>query len=435
MLVPVFVQAVVFIPLGLSLALIGTTVSGLALPLVGASLIVGAVVTFVSMAVTDPTLSTTKVDAPLLVQINPADPLPTPSGWTAAVSPATAPSPPSTATALTFGGTTLVRSGTLCTEMTNSTYANLTNGSVAYRRPEGGTFPAGATWTHVASCTVSGFPNGSVSDTPKVCPVGYSWNGSACALSDATVVQKPSDGKCTIKRTGNSFGVDTLDPDCAADNGTIGRPATLLVEANIIQAQVSATVKQKVELNASTGATIVTKITQNPNGTTTTEVTNVSNANGINTAKITGQATTTVTGTGDLAGTTPLAPVIEFPTDYNKEATQAQIKAGIDVMKDTSGLPATDLAAAKNSYDVAKAEHSSKIEGITESPLNNRGIVFSWSPWIPQTTCFEPVMNFLGRSVTLTWCVAVLKVREIAGWAFFLLTAFAIYRMVVLRKE
>lgn len=437
-LCPVVAQAVVFVPLGLGLALVGTTVVGLAIPLTISTAIVGAVVTFVAMSSPDPTASTVKEDAPLLVQINPADPLPTPTGWIAPVSPAVEPRAPNTATYVPPAGVTATTGqpwdcGTYTAQgrslggstysLGASMYKCLANPSAADDAAAGEGWSVGGTWNGWRAWSKA---------IPQ-CATGYTYSGGVC-VSTAGAVGKPSDGKCTIKRTGNSFAIDPNDPDCAADNGTIGRPATTSVQPNIITADVSPTVKQKVELNATTGTTTISTITQNANNTTTTTTTNVSYGNGINTMKITGQGSQTVSGTGDLAGTTPL-PTSEFPTDYNKEATQAQIKAGIDVMKDVTGLPATDAAAAKAAYDEKRAAHEAKIEEITANPLNNRGITFAFTPFLPSTTCFEPTLNFVGRSWTLTWCSKIELMKELLAWAFFILTGFGIYNMVVRDKE
>lgn len=164
--------------------------------------------------------ATSHTSAPITVRINPKSPLPTPSGWTPPAAGSIKPTPPTplsqvggwTSDGVVYGSADeaarhfiavhysawVYESYSLATDASGQ-YANaLIHDNPPYQSSY-------QTIGHVATLSVT-------------CPVGYSVSGSSCALTNADLVRKPSDGNCQIVRTGNAYAVDPLDPDC--DSGS-----------------------------------------------------------------------------------------------------------------------------------------------------------------------------------------------------------------------
>jgi len=417
--------AYALLPLVVGTLVMATNSTTLTTALVGSAAVVGAAVAFFGMG-----SATTVENSPMQVQINAAEALPTPSGWTAAVSPSVNPTPPASVAAAALQGS-VIAAGQQCGYATNRAPGEYFQGAggqqfFIYSAAAGIPAPAGS----VFQCATGSYA-GLQTNLAQInrCTAGYSWSGGAtCNLSDAAQVMKPTDGKCTVIRVGNVFSGDPKDPDCSA-----GLPTTVTITGTQISARPSNTQEQKVKINGDGSVTTTTSTINTSSNTTTTTTINVSAGTGPGQTKITGIGTTTVSGTGDQAGTTPAAT--EFPTDYNKEATQAEIKAGIEQLNqkmDTAPMASvpTDQAAKKSEYDSAVSSHKGKIDEISSDPLNNRGISFSFSPVIPTTTCFEPVMTIGSKSIAITWCEKIGLLKEILAYVFFILTGFGIYNMV-----
>lgn len=151
------------------------------------------------------------------------------------------------------------------------------------------------------------------------------------------------------------------------------------------------------------------------------------------TTNTTGSSGTT---TGDN-GTTPSAEPNDFcrnnPTlqickgDMNKEETQLAIKALLDP-KDPADKSALDQAKAD--YETNATEYKTKIDDIGAKAQNNEGI-FTWAliPEPPSGSCEGFTGTLMGRQINLDWCSTLEKIRQIAGYAFYILTAFGLFRI------
>jgi len=404
--------------------------------------IVGGSLAYLSMG-GSPTAPETEIP-PISVQLNTGVPLATPAGWNPAVSPAVQPSPPSPISQPTLPTISVVL-GSSATTLSGAMPATCTlylNTGV----------PVGQTSRHVMKDTVnpsacaaaaglSSFGQANSPDNHYVfaaafinnCPAGYTASGSNCVVSDANLVQKPSDGKCTIVRTGNSFSGDSRDPDCAS--GSL--PSTVTVSPTVVEVKPTLTETQKVVINPD-GSTTITSTRINSNNTTTTETITVSPGNGTpGSTVITGRGSVTVSGSGTQAGTTP----IDFPTDYNREATQqsinsklGEIKAGqcggtgqpkCDVKVDETGTPTeAALQAQKDAYDSAAAARVAQIEGVGQSVPFTFGLSISW----PSATCQDiPIGNGRGVTGVVPICARAGDIQNVVSFIVSIFTAFALF--------
>lgn len=113
--------------------------------------------------------------------------------------------------------------------------------------------------------------------------------------------------------------------------------------------------------------------------------------------------------------------------DMNKEETQLAIKALLDP-KDPADKSSLDQA--KTDYETQANDYKDKLDAIGAKQQNNEGI-FSWAliPDPPPGGCAGFSGSFMGKQVNLDWCSTLEKIREIAGYAFYILTAFGLFRI------
>jgi len=377
---------------GLVMATNSTT---LTTALFGSALVVGAAVGFVGLG-----SSTTPAAAPVLVHINASEPLPTPSGWTAPVSPSIEPKAPNLAhnswggTTWNIGAYSYGNAPQVCAQSSATPTRNGYDGLLYIRHPVATPTPTtgGYTWTYRTPCPTGG---DYIFTAPvPTCPSGYTSSGGVCVATPGAV-DKPSDSKCTIIRTGNTFAADPKDPDCSVGVGT-----DVTISGTEIEARPT-NQKQKVKINGDGSVTTTTTTINTSNNTTTTTTINVSGT-GVGNAKITGIGTTTVPGTGDQAGSTP----IPSPGEDGKatEATLAAAKGKLDEIKagqcggsgqpackiDETGTP-TDatLSAQKSDFDKAGDARKGAIEGTGTSPVTSLGFGLS-IPWPSPGGCSNP---------------------------------------------
>jgi len=396
---PVIASAI--LPLVAGGLVMATNSTSLATALFGSTLVVGAAVGFVALG-----SNTTPAAAPVLVHINAAEPLPTPSGWTAPVSPSIEPKAPNVSQYECPAGHT-------CNDSTaNSTNAcswplgeiHVTPGNVAYKRIA--TFPESG-WAHQLNC--GGAYVYAKSAYLAQCPSGYTASGGVC-VATVGAVTKPSDSKCTIIRTGNTFAADPNDPDCSAGVGT-----DVTISGTEIEARPS-NQKQKVKINGDGSVTTTTTTINTTNNTTTTTTINVSNGSGVGNTKITGIGTTTVSGTGDQAGTTPIPNSGE--DGKATEATLSAAKAKLDQIKDgqcggtgqpsckidETGTPTeSTLGDAKTDVDSKYSAHTDAIAGVTNKTGADLG--FGLSITWPSGSCTNPTFALpKAGSLTIDFC-------------------------------
>lgn len=411
------------LPLGFGLALLaGVSESSLILPMTAASVVIGGALSWLALGSVP---GATQVTVPLMVQIDPKAPVATPTGWTAPTSGNVQPTPPSSTSP----------SPLYCNAHVSCPTPAL--GSGGWRLTQDAAcqvYVAGSHWdSSTTLCTTSTGSTFGQNATALVCPTGYSNSGQSCALSDASVVSKPADGRCFIVRTGNTYGADPNDPDCAS-----GFPAQLALTTNCVTwgGAGGDDAGGSICIDANTSESTITNNKANANATTTqtvikgsAPVSGAAPGAGV-TVKGIGEGTTA--GVGTSGGGAGVAQVkIDFPTDYNKELTQALIKDSVSSLNgklDPTGV-STDLATVKSDYATKETAHKDLLSGIGSSGLVDHGVTWAWSPIIPASSCYEPVMAFLGHSVTFAWCDKLAILKELLAWVFFVLTGFGIFEI------
>lgn len=365
-----------------------------------------------------------------VIQLNNKSPLPTPPGWAAPVPPSVEPTPPSSATALPFVGPDIppVPNATSAAIeqcrisspgdkyiVSGVQYHVLCNNPAcggAQSPPAGyGGFQVCGGGTHFAY----------VSTTTALCPPGYNNVGGSCLLANAALVQKPSDGKCTVKRDGNSFSGDTRDPDCTVPTGINITPSSVTINP------VSGSVENKKIEFMPDGSGKITSNKPNADGTTTERsVTFGSPDPATGDSKVTGTGERTFRGTGDQKG----EAIGELPTDYNRETTQQGIKGVLDSIKDAlgvTGMPdgSTALDGAKDAHDTAAADRESSLGDVISATGKDTGWGFTFA--IPTAEC---VPIEITEEIEVDICTPAAKLREFLAFIWFLGTAWICLGMV-----
>jgi len=348
----------------------------------------------------------------------------TPSGWTAPAAGQTNPTPPaSTALQTMWGdyGHNNARSTpeSACQiQATNAgrTYDHVTNNG-------NGTYGCYTTYQSSTSLQVTLYSFTS-------CSSGYFNSGSNCTLQDASLVQKPADGTCVIKRVGNTFSADSTDPDCST------KPATVTVGSNYITQTKSDGSSKTVTLN-SDGTAIVTQ--SRPDGatnTTQTNTTNIAAPDASGNAKVTGQGSGSVSGTGTATG----SALAQFDkSGLATESTQSGIKTDTAAIKDAlTGTADTTLAGAQTGLDSAASARASALNGLNQNPTDTGG--FSWgfdiASLVPaQCGCAPLTMTIQGHTGTFDWCPYLDQARDILGYMVYVGTLFMLVTTLVGTKK
>lgn len=94
-----------------------------------------------------------------------------------------------------------------------------------------------------------------------------------------------------------------------------------------------------------------------------------------------------------------------------------------EVNKDT-------IEAEKTAYEEKSSAHKDFIDSYGAKGQNDEGFM-SWAmlPEVPAGSCAPFTGTIAGKTVTLDWCEQLLMVRDIAGYMFYILTAFGLFRI------
>lgn len=263
------------------------------------------------------------------------------------------------------------------------------------------------------------------------CLAGYVLSGSICNLSDASQVPYPSDNQPTVKAKadGTGFALDPRDSDNALAPPTIPNP---IQGTGVVNGQ-----NTRVTIEPQTGGGIKVTTEQeviNSDGSKTTfkqsvitaadgKVTNSGSAN------YPGGIPDQTSSTQPLASTT--SPTIQFPTDYNREATQTDIKNELAAQGETSALaPSSDTASAqiKRHYDnhVDAQNITDRMAGVGLPSVP--GFLF---PTIIVPACRPIGWTFQGRAVSFDICPYVPTIKSIFAWVLNLIAAAMMFQMIM----
>lgn len=366
------------------------------------------------------------------ITVNPKTPLATPSGWTAPVPPSVEPTPPSTSSNLvtSYPSAPPPNPG-YCEvgvwDVGTPYYDAANNRAVGVYSNGPGTHPAPSGWSFQSTCVRPG-ASGSWAFfiIGGICPSGYTWNSGTgmCELSNANAVMKPTDGKCTIKRNGNSFSGDTRDPDCSSNPGVVVSGDTVTVSPKNGSSE---NVRYKFE-PAGTGSITISK--PNDDGTTTQRTIVFGSPDGTTgEVAITGTKVQTFSGTGDQASSSPVG---ELPTDYNRETTQQSILAELkkDRKIDETGTPTDSaLSSAVTSFDNENATRLSSMEGVANVTELGLGLSITW----PVSSCEDPSYEIpgTGKNLVVPMCAHRGDLQSITNWLVAILAALYIFTLGV----
>jgi len=377
------------------------------------------------------------------IQIVPDAPQDTPSGWTASTGAASSggkPTPPSSGGAATNRYVAMGCVGQTWT----GTYSSAAEAGQAFVAAQ----PSGAVYYGVGSTSGNagcGGPGEYVDyrlagDSPTAhrfmplnitlgCNAGYTVSGSNCVLSNAALVVKPSDGVCTIQRTGNSYAYDSLDPDCASPTSQVSISGSGNGTFTVIATDGSKVVSQ---IDQTTGKTTVTQSVPNFTSNTTTNNTVVFSApqtgpspsTGLGQAVVEGKSSSTVAGTGSLAGTTPSA---------NEGQCGAPGQPKCDVRIDETGTPdpSASISSKQTEFDQKANERKAAIEAAAGAgQVSSFGLSLSIA-W-PNDACVNPqfvIPNTGGRVLAPDLCGPSGDIRVTMQWFLGIATALYIFML------
>lgn len=365
----------------------------------------------------------------LMVSLNPNNPnLKTPSGWTNPTTPPT--TTPTTGTLYTTPNTTDNPSSSA--ESSCQAYVDfvrLSNPAHVYK----GVALVGSDLRCQTINTTAGCNPCNIAFifTKPACPTGYTASGSSCNLQTASAVIKPVQNIQEIKRVGNTF---LQDPQ--ANPADIAPSSAVNVSSNTVTVNGADGSKSVTTLNPD-GTSSVVNTTPNPDGKTSKQVTanfGAPDANG--NVPLIGKNDTTVSGQGVSVGGAVSTPL--DISSLNKESTQANIKGNIqdikDLMNNTAGHD-TSLNDKKTDFDTASSAHDQKIIDIGSAGLDAHGTSWTWFPSIPSGTCSPYSFSLGGSSHTLDYCNGIEKARDVIGYIFYILTAYALFNILTGRRE
>lgn len=363
-------------------------------------------------------------------------PLDTPSGYTPPINNNAQPTPPGTSAPIKLGykvnGADPVNASAAGACLYATTYYD---GARQYTTMVGGYY----NWM----CTHAGVDQNVIAGVQLGCSAGYTLSGNSCVLSNAALVQKPADGRCQILASVSGFSVDPQDPEC----GELASKGINVAPGEITFGKPGELTNGKVTRNGDGSRTATYSKVNSDNKTTTITTYNFLPADPVagTNAVVTGSTTVVVNGTGTAAApasAAPAAPAIDFPDDYNREATQGQIKTNTDSIKtdmesvkgDLDGAAYAMPAAAPSTPAEMIAAENKKITdelGLIGQTYDNFKLL-DWSTWVPTLPaagCSPITKTVMGKNFTWDLCPKIALLNELIGW---LLAVFAGWSVVSL---
>lgn len=402
-----------------TIAALGTAGATLALifgaPAALGTVAIGALIAGIQFG-TDPVVNQT---GEVEVQLSPSAQLATPAGWTAPTSGQVEPTPPSTGSPPSLcyksdPNNIPCQSGT--GDMQSYLRSRYGYASIVCSMVNDGVNPEYMNCEQQPYFSMSFGKNYS-------CSPGYANQSGSCVLSDPSLVMKPSDSRCTIKRTGNSFDVDPRDPDCAS--GKI--PATTAISSNVITMTKADGSTKAVTINADGSSTITESRPNNSTNTTETNTTTLSAPDASGAVKVTGQGSGVAPGTGTQVGSS--APPVNVNFDKSglaTESTAAGIKSSVDAIKDglDPGSADSSLSTQKSAFDSAMDGLTSMFASEPSRSLTGLDDDFSLGGYLPaQCGCTPLTMTFHGHTASYDWCAPMAVFKDVLSWMFGMLTA------------
>lgn len=267
-------------------------------------------------------------------------------------------------------------------------------------------------------------------DRSSSCPDGYSVSGSSCVLSNAALVQKPTDNSCPIVRNGTAYAVDANDPDCA--NGQAPTLSTTAAGGGLAVIQGFDGGFTSIE-RFPDGRLIIHHGVADPVSNTTKDraVTLTPGATTNDPPIVAGVSDSTMQGTGASVGGT-----VSTTTDPATAAAVAENTAAINELKTelaatgeaatVTGAAVTGAAALAQSYADQAADVTQRANGFGLPALP--GFLF---PQFTTPACTPIGWTFQNHVVSFDLCPHVPTIKSIAAWVLNLLAAAICFQMLM----
>lgn len=354
-------------------------------------------------------------------------PFPTPPGWT---TDAVGPLPP------------LVVEATWCVTLSTGAQACASNvvSACLLSDPQHTGWLTPPYWTGTI-CATNRTSDGSQYSTwmpTKSCPTGYSSTTNGCALSNRDSVKWPSDGIPTYVPKSDGTGIEQhpRDPDPLPATPT---PAEIQNPTNNYSPDQFGN-PQSISMSPQSGGgyRVDQRVQTTNNNQTTTTINNITINNAGNVVNVT---STTVPGGLETASPTAV-PVgsqtpttINFPTDYNREATQQQAVQKLEDLKQGTGAAdAPDYQVDQKKTDMNQ-ELKTKIDEIPGQYTGDKGNWFSWVWTPPVGACSPWVSTIHGQTVTWNVCPYIEKIRDVIGYMLAVGSALMVYSQLFRRED
>lgn len=254
----------------------------------------------------------------------------------------------------------------------------------------------------------------------------YSYDGSTCTAGTSPSTSSaavPADS-CAANQTKGTINGQVVCVDNATKTpvNTGTAPATSTTGTiSSTDAKTGATTTQTTA-TASDGSTAITTTTCASAGNCTSNTQIIPNANG---------------GTGASS----LVPKADTPTDYQRDATGTTTNTRLSEIKEilspTGALPDTSLSTSGTAFADAETAIDNGIKAVGDRAQSNLGGLLSWDwkPDIPTANCQPFTLSFAGKTQTLDWCDKIAWVRDIFGYALYILTAWGLFNIVTANKR
>lgn len=256
------------------------------------------------------------------------------------------------------------------------------------------------------------------------CPAGYTNSSGTCTLSNASAVQKPVDGKCTILRSGNTFSGDANDADCSVSSSN--SPAQTLNLGGSGTAGINASkdgYSGAVTNNTADGSTTITFSVPNySNGTTTQFTLSLGAPDGTGKQVVVGISKNTSSGIG--TGNDPNAK-----PDMEAQCGVAG-KPPCTMKIDETGTPTdSSLSTEKDAFEAATDARTTAMQGVGTVSDLGLGFTITW----PTSGCSDLTFSMPGGkgNLVVPWCEKQADIKNAGGWFIGVLTAFGLFSIGV----
>lgn len=297
-------------------------------------------------------------------------------------------------------------------------------------------------YAYGTGCVAPNYCNKGVFSTAPVtnCPAGYTASGGSCALSDAR--QATPDNFCDISRNGTTLAT-IQDNDCAALNADV--QAACSGSSCTIAGKDSSGNPIRIEINANpdggTSTTVYTQRTSSGQSVIDTATIRTSGDGVVQQAASTTNAGSLPMDGAPVVGTPVTPSEVTFPTDYARQGEAAAAAApavqkltNIETALTDSTVP--DAATEPQSITDVMAQRDNVDEDITAT--GSAGLPFALpelsNPFQPMA-CQPLGFSTHGYSVTFDICPWVPTIKEILGYALYVLTAGMLFNMLMRRPD